>query len=666
MNKAAAKKRVLQLRELLWRYSYSYYALDSPEVEDSVYDSLTAELKQLESDYPELITTDSPTQRVGGQAVDKFAAATHSTRMLSLQDVFSFEELTKWEKRVCKLLGRDRLEYYGELKLDGLAMNLIYEGGVLVRAVTRGDGSTGEDVTHTVRTIRTVPLRLADDNSAPRSVYDHFEIRGEVILPIKAFEKLNSEREKASLPLLANPRNAGAGSVRQLDPKVAASRGLEFIAYSIEMDSIGLVTHGDEHVLARKLGFKVAANDGVLKDLAAIEQYIQKVDKLRNKLPFQIDGLVINVNSNADVARAGVVGKAPRAAVAYKFPAETATTKLEDIRVSIGRTGAVTPYAVLSPVVVAGSTVARATLHNEAEIARKELLIGDTVVIQKAGDVIPEVLGPIAELRDGSERNFVMPKSIDGVAVVKPEGEAVARLADLSTTTVHWQQLIHFVSKAAFDIDGLGEKILAQLLEVGLIKSPADIFKLRLEDLNGLERFADLSAGNLLNSIEQSKKVSLARFIYALGIRHVGAKTAVDLAAHFGELDNVMKASYGELIEVDGIGEVVAKSFSTYMSNQQNVNLIKNLLASGVQIQKTIKSLDNKFAGSVWVLTGTLESMTRDQAGEKISSLGGDVTSSVSKNTTYLVAGQNAGSKLTKAQNLGVTILDEKTFLKMI
>ena len=662
MEKTVAKKRAQVLRHQLECYNHAYYVLDAPEVEDSVYDSLNNELKDIEARFPELITPDSPTQRVGGAASDKFAKVRHSSRMLSLQDVFSHDELAAWEGRVHKLLDTGKVDYFVELKLDGLAMSLIYEGGVLARAVTRGDGEVGEDVTHTVRTIRTVPLRLRVDKSVPRQVYEHFEVRGEVILPKKAFEKLNKERAAAELPLFANPRNAAAGSVRQLDPNVAASRGLEFMAYGLAGDLPGVSTHAEEHELARELGFKSSGHSQKILNLDELEVYTAKVETLRDTLPFQIDGLVVNVDSNEEFDRLGVVGKAPRGAVAYKFAAETATTILEDIRVSIGRTGAVTPYAVLRPVVVAGSTVRRATLHNEDEIERKGLRIGDTVIIRKAGDVIPEVIEPIMSLRTGKERKFVMPRSVNGVAVVRPEGEAVARLADLSAGEVRWQGLIHFVSKGAFNIDGLGEKILAQLMEEGLIESPADIFTLKSDDLTGLERFAELSIQNLIESIEQSKSVSLGRFLFSLGIRHVGAKTANDIAAHFGSLDKVLAASPEQLLEVDGVGEVVARSFSEWTGQKANRRSVDELLRAGVRVAEQ-KRASGKFNGTTWVLTGTLESMSRDQAAAKITALGGDVTSSVSKNTTYLVAGENPGSKITKAQALNVKILDEAAFL---
>lgn len=666
MEKAQAKKRAKSLREQLERYSYSYYVLDAPEVEDAVYDSLNNELKAIEAEHPDLIVPDSPTQRVGGRPTDKFASVAHERPMLSLGDVFDLEEFEAWEKRIHKLLDKSVVEYHGELKLDGLAMSLIYEKGIFIRAVTRGDGQVGEDVTHTVRTIRTVPLRLKKVPGWSEQIYRHFEIRGEVILPRKAFEKLNREREAAGLPLFANPRNAGAGSVRQLDPQVAASRGLEFIAYAVETDLNGLKTHASEHKLARQLGFKVAGHDRVISNLSALEDFIAEADRLRPDLPYQIDGLVINVNNNVDFDALGVVGKAPRGAVAYKFAAETATTILEDIRVSIGRTGAVTPYAVLRPVAIAGSTVRRATLHNEDEIERKGILIGDTVVIRKAGDIIPEVIEPLPDLRTGKEKKFVMPSEIDGVKVVRPEDEVVARLEDLSVGQVKWQQLIHFVSKAAFDINGLGEKILAQLMAEGLISTPADIFKLKKDDLTSLERFAELSSHNLIEAIEKSKKISLGRFIYGLGIRHVGAKTAQEIARHFGNLNRFLDSDADELAGIEGVGQVVSDSVLAWLKNKRNLALVHNLIEAGVEVRPEKNSAGSKLAGTTWVLTGTLKSMSRDEAEAKISLHGGNPTSSVSKKTTYVVAGEAPGSKYDKARKLGVKILGEQEFLRLI
>ena len=666
MEKSKANKRAQELREVIAEYRYRYHVLDDPTITDEVYDSLTRELRKIEEEYPDLITADSPTQRVGGKALSKFKSIEHQKPMLSLNDIFDIEELEAWEKRMHKLTGKKELEYYAELKMDGLAMALQYEDGVFKRAITRGDGKTGEDVTHTVKTIQTVPLRLKKSRKAPKEVYNFFEIRGEVIIPKKEFERINKDREKQGLPLFANPRNAGAGTIRQLDPSVAAKRKLQFIGYAIEMELPGLTNHSDEHELARELGFKVEPNDSSKKSLNEIEEFIKYWAEAREKLPYQTDGLVITINNNAEFETLGVAGKAPRGAVAYKYPAETATTVLEDIRVSIGRTGAVTPYAVLKPVNVAGSTVRRATLHNEDEIKRKDLRIGDTVIIQKAGDIIPEVIEPIKKLRSGKEKIWKMPKEINGVAVVRAEGEAVARLADLSTGEIRWQQLIHFVSKSAFDIDGLGEKILAQLMEEGLIESAVDIFKLQKDDLVGLERFAETSAQNLIDSIKEHSKVTLGRFIYALGIRHVGAKTANDIAQNYHRLDSFMNAKSEDLNKIEGIGEVVAESLADWLGESANHKLVKDLTSAGVEVLNEEPKANGKFTGTTWVFTGTLNEFSREEAGAKVRALGGEVTNSVSKNTSYVVAGEEPGSKYAKAKSLGVNIISELDFKNKI
>lgn len=667
MSKSAAHERAQAIRQQLKAYQHEYYVLDQPSVDDGVYDALNNELKSIEAKYPDLIAEDSPTQVVGGEASNAFRKVAHLQRMLSLQDVFSVDEVVAWEKRIEKLLGDRPPEYCAELKMDGLAMSLIYEDGVFVQAVTRGDGTVGEDVTHTVRTVKTVPEKLTKDAQLPSAMYTgRFEVRGEVVLPRKEFARINKEREKLGQPLFANPRNAGAGSIRQLDPSVTASRGLEFICYGLIGEYDGLESLSMKHDWARRLGFVIAPHEMLLHDLCDIEAYIAKVAAMRDKLPFGIDGLVITVNDLSSYAKLGVVGKAPRAAVAYKFPAEQATTVLEDIRVSIGRTGAVTPYAVLTPVQVAGSTVSRATLHNEGEIERKGLLIGDTVIIQKAGDIIPEVLKPLAELRTGKEKAFIMPTEIDGVKVIRPEGEAIARLADLSVGQVRWQQLQHLVGKSGFDIDGMGEKIVAQLMEVGLVKHPADVFRLTKDDLLGLERFAELSVQNLIDAIAQARTIKLGRFLFALGVRHVGAKTAQDVAQAFGTLKALRAATPAELQAIPGIGSVVAQSLSEWLANPAAQKEVDDLLAAGVVVEPEERVSGGKFAGTTWVLTGTLDALTRDEAGAKIAAVGGNITSSVSKNTSYVVVGDSPGSKLAKAEKLGVTVLDEAAFLKLL
>lgn len=666
MIRTEAQKRISQLREQLEKYRHSYYVLDSPEIDDAVYDSLNNELKELEEKFPELVTADSPTQRVGGVASNAFNKVRHTQRMLSLADVFSFDEVASWEKRTEKLLGARPHEYFAELKMDGLAMSLIYEDGNFVQAVTRGDGTVGEDVTHTVRTVRTVPMKLHTSKDVPQSIYTgRFEIRGEVILPKQEFARINAEREKAGQPLFANPRNAGAGSIRQLDASVTATRRLEFIVFGV----IGLVdelpSHSDMLDCVRELGFKVAPQAEMLSSLSELKNYVKKIEALRDKLSFGIDGLVISVNDRAAFYDLGVVGKAPRGAVAYKFPAEQATTILEDIRVSIGRTGAVTPYAVLKPVKVAGSTVSRATLHNEDEVVRKGLKIGDTVIIQKAGDIIPEVVRPLTDLRTGKERAWAMPKEVDGVAVVRPEGEVVARLADLSVGQVRWQQLNHFVGKSGFDIDGFGERTVAQLMEVGLLKNPADIFRVQAEDLEDLEGFAPVSATKLVQAIQSKKKIDLAKFLFALGIRHVGEKTARDIAQHFEGLERVRTATRDGLEGIAGVGGVVAESVVEWLADENAQQQVDDLLDAGVQIAGVNKPQAGNLSNTTWVLTGSLPTLTRDEAKAKILQAGGEVSSSVSKKTSFVLAGEEAGSKLDRAKALGVKILDEADFLRM-
>ncbi len=666
MNRTQAQKRAQELRAVIDGYRYKYHVQDDPTITDEIYDSLTRELRELESNYPELIAKDSPTQRVGGRALAKFKPIEHLSPMLSLNDVFDYDELEAWEKRMHKLTSQTKLEYYAELKMDGLAMALQYENGLFVRAITRGDSKVGEDVTHTVRTIQTVPLSLRVSKKVPQEVYDFFEIRGEVILPRKEFKAINKQRAKQNLPLFANPRNAGAGTVRQLDPAIAAKRNLQFIAYGIEMDLAGMLTHADEHQLARELGFRLEPNDATMANLSDIKNYISHWSQARLSLPYQTDGLVIAINSNAVFDNLGVAGKAPRGAVAYKYPAETATTILEDIRVSIGRTGAVTPYAVLTPVNVAGSTVSRATLHNADEITKKDLRIGDTVIIHKAGDIIPEVIEPIKKLRSGKEKVWKFPTKVNGIAVIRPAGEAVARLKDLEAGEVLWQKLIHFVSKSAFDIDGLGEKILAQLMEEGIVESGVDIFRLKKVDLVGLDRFAELKTDNLLKSILDHKRVSLSRFIYALGIRHVGAKTASDIAKHFHTLDMFNKAELDELNSIVGVGDVITKSVADWLGQTVNQRYQKDLIKAGVEVQKEAGSNQGKLANSTWVFTGTLEGFSRAEAGDKVKSLGGAITNSVSRSTSYLVAGGAPGSKYDKALALGVTVLSEAQFIKLL
>lgn len=670
MNKQPDKLdvRLQALKDQLNKYSYEYHVLGSTSVSDAVYDGLIAQLRELESLHPELITPDSPTQRVGEALQGGFASASHSSPMLSLNDVFDESDVLAWVARMQKLdPNSDQKGYYAEIKMDGLAASLVYQDGFLVQALTRGDGLVGEDVTANVRTIKTVPLALVKVQDVDQAIYQgRFEVRGEVLLYKKSFEALNALRAKQDLPLFANPRNTAAGTLRQLDPNLVAARKLSFHVYAVASDLPGISAHASEHELASKLGFMVEPNSLVLHSAAEIMEFLARWKEARKDLPYGTDGVVITVNDRSIFNEIGTVGRAPRGAVAYKFPAEQATTKLEDIRLSIGRTGAVTPYAVLRPVLVAGSTVSRATLHNQDEIDRKDIRIGDMVIIQKAGDIIPEVVSSLVELRDGSERKFAMPESIDGVAVVRAEGEAVARLADLTYGEVRLQQLIHFVSKGAFDIEGLGEKILEQLLGTGLIIDASSIFKLTANDLLILDGFGEVSAQKLIQSIVTHRKVSLGRFIYALGIRHVGLKTAHDIATQFIDLSSFLSTNPASFEDIPGIGVVVTESLAVWLGQQNNRNYIDNLLAAGVVVHDEPVVSGGKFAGTTWVLTGTLPTLSRQQAAIKIEALGGRLSGSVSARTSYVLAGSEAGSKLTKAQTLGVAVLDETEFFKLI
>ena len=664
-----AGERVAKLRSQLNQYSIEYHVHDKPSVEDAVYDGLMAELKVLEADYPQLITPDSPTQRVGGKLLEGFRSVTHSKRMLSLNDVFSREEAEAWLKRTEKLAPGSKLEFFVDIKMDGLACALVYQDGVLQTAITRGDGMVGEDVTANVRTIRSVPLRLHETDKTKGFVKGRTEIRGEIVMYKADFEKLNAERAKAGQPVFANPRNTAAGTIRQLDPGLVASRKLYFRGYDLQRDDPSEVpTNMFAYEIMHDLGILVNKEATVFKSLDEVLKFADTWEAKRLDLPFNTDGLVIKVNDRALYERLGVVGKNPRGAVAYKYPAEKATTKVKDIFVSIGRTGAATPVAVLEPVVVAGSTVQMATLHNEDEIKRKGVMIGDTVVVHKAGDIIPEIVEPIVKLRDGSERAFRMPTHCPecGTKLEKPDKEVVSRCPNQKCPARVHNHIQHFASKGAVDIEGMGEKNVAALLDAGLISDMADIYALKKEQILQLERFAEISADNLIKAIDEKRHVPLARFVFGLGIRHVGAQTAVDLANHFKTLDALCMATVDELNTVAGVGEVVAESIAAWFADDENKHILKKFEANGVRVQD-VKGTGGPLAGKSFVITGTLESMEREEAGEKIRALGGAFQSSVGKTTSYLVAGANVGSsKLEKARKLGTEVIDEKTLLKML
>lgn len=689
MTKTQAKERLVRLRAEIDRIRYHYHVLDESIVSDSVKDSLQHELMEIETDFPDLITPDSPSQRVAGSPASELKKVTHSEQMLSMNDVFSPEELAEWETRLGKLgvEAGEAERYFAELKVDGLSVTISYDAhGQLVQAATRGDGQVGEDVTHTVRTIDAIPLKLVvqpealkhaqhdlskDEREALNIALTHIakhgvEVRGEAYLPVKTFEQLNKVRAAKGEALLANPRNAAAGSLRQLDPKMAKERGLSFMGFGLAHQESLVPSHKLVHRILDALGFQTSPALAC-DDLAAVERFQDKQRKGRDKLPYWIDGVVVAVNRTDLFKRLGVVGKAPRGIVAYKFAAEEVTTKLLDIHVQVGRTGALTPVAILEPVQVAGTTVSRATLHNEDEIARKDIRIGDTVVVRKAGDVIPEIAQPLERLRTGKEHKFHMPPKcpICNFPVERKAGEAASRCTNPSCYAQYAEQLGHFVGRGGFDIDGLGPQILDQLIQSELIEDAADLFELTEGDLTPLERFAEQSAKNLVDAIQASKTIQLNRFLYALGIRHVGTTTANDLAEHFESLAALEGATLDELKAVDGIGDIVAESVHAWLQNPAHAKLLKQLIHNGVHLLPPIRK-SQTLKGKTLVVTGTLESFSREEAEAQIRAHGGKASGSVSASTDYVVVGENAGSKAEKATKLGVPIFDEAAFMRLI
>ncbi len=662
--------RAEKLRQQLQEYSYEYHVLDTPTVDDAVYDGLIAELKKIEAEHPELITSDSPTQRVGGKLLGGFKSVKHSSRMLSLDDVFDEKDVDAWLVRIQKLLPEEQFSFFGDIKKDGLACALIYQDGQFTQAITRGDGFVGEDVTANVRTILSVPLRLRASKGNEHFLRGRTEVRGEIVMYKKDFASLNKRREQEGKPLFANPRNTAAGTIRQLDPGLVAERPLHFLAYDLLRDDAKEVpTNIFAYETLQSLGFKGGENAVTLKDVKAIHTYAEKWEEKRHDLPYNTDGLVIKVNDRALFARLGIVGKNPRGAIAYKYPAEQSTTKVKDIFISIGRTGAATPVAMLDAVVVAGSTVQMATLHNEGEIKRKDIRVGDTVVIHKAGDIIPEVVEVVLGLRSGNEKPYVMPTKCPecNTTLVKQKAdEAVWRCPNIHCPARSQKHIEHFASKAALDIEGLGEKNVVALLDGGLIRDTADLYTLTKEEVLKLDRFADISAGKLIDAIKEKRAPGLARFIYGLGIRHVGTQTAVDLANHFRSMDELQKATIDELSDVEGVGEVVGESVVAWFADPLNQKLLAKFETNGVDVEK-VKKVGGPLSGKAFVVTGSLESMQREEAAEKIRALGGTFQSSVGKETDYLVAGKNVGaSKLTKAKKFDTEVLTEEQFLKMI
>ena len=660
--------RVRELRDLLNKYSYEYYVNDKPSVSDAIYDSLMDELKKIESSNPELITIDSPTQRVGNKLLDGFQKVRHQRRMVSLNDVFDKSEIEAWIKRTDKLMPGQRHEFFTDIKMDGLACALIYANGVLAQAVTRGDSFVGEDVTNNVRTIKNVPLRLHEAPGFEQFLRGRTEIRGEIVMLKRDFEELNKKQKALGQPEFANPRNLAAGTIRQLDPALVAARPLHFRGYDVLRDDDSEIpTNSFAYDALTALGITCNRQASVFTNLADIMNFVNDWDEKRYDLPFNTDGLVIKINDRALYDSLGMVGKNPRGAVAYKYAAEEATTIVRDIVISIGRTGAATPVAVFDPVVVAGTTVQHASLHNADEIARLDVRRGDTVVIFKAGDIIPQVQSVLKELRPDNSQLIDYPAELKRqypeLEFVRPEGEAVYRVKGLTGPLILKRALAHFASKGALDIDTLGEKNVEALVEAGLVNDLADIYRLTKDDLLQLERFADISAQKLINAIAAKKQPALERFLFGLGIRHVGAQTAIDLANHFESIEKLSQATIDELSEVDGVGEIVAESVVAWFADEDN--LLQKFADLGVAPQFNKKS--GRLVGQSFVITGTLQSMGRDAAADNIRELGGTFQTAVAKDTTYLVAGGKVGaSKLKKAEQYGTKIIDEQEFLAII
>jgi len=660
--------RILELRNLIARYDYEYYVLDMPSVPDSEYDKIYRELQTLEQLHPSLITADSPTQRIGGSAINAFNSITHRQAMLSLNNAFEDSELAAFDKRICEALGIAQVKYAVEPKFDGLAITLTYENGIFTQGATRGDGYTGEDVSHNLRTLRAIPMRL-HCAEPPRLL----EVRGEVLMLKRDFERLNQAQLSRGDKLFANPRNAAAGSLRQLDAKVTAQRPLTFFAYGLgAAEGIpALNNHSSAMDYLASLHFPVSHERDVVTGADGLRSYYQKIGEKRDQLPYDIDGVVYKVNEFTQQNELGFVSRAPRWAIAHKFPAQEALTIVEDITVQVGRTGAITPVARLKPVFVGGVTVTNATLHNEDEVRRKDIHIGDTVSVRRAGDVIPEVVFAVTERRPANARRFEMPTACPecGSHILKQADEAVARCTGgLFCPAQRKQAITHFASRRAMDIEGLGDKLVDQLVEANLVHTLADIYKLDLDTLSNLDRMANKSAQNILNALETSKNTTLARFIYALGMRNVGEATAKDLAKHFGKLPSLMNAGTQELLEVNDVGPVVAESITSFFSEAHNQSVITELLAAGINWPETEgkQPATGNLLGKTFVLTGTLPTMSRDSAKELIETAGGKVSGSVSKKTDYVVAGAEAGSKLDKAQELGVAILDEAGLLALL
>ncbi|MDG0061644.1 NAD-dependent DNA ligase LigA [Priestia sp. P5] len=663
MEFETAKSRVQELRDLLNQYGYEYYVLDQPSVPDAEYDKLMNELIKIEESFPELKTADSPTQRIGGQVLDAFEKVQHQTSMLSLGNAFNEEDLRDFDRRVRQAVG-DEFSYVCELKIDGLAVSLRYEDGYLVLGATRGDGTTGENITENLKTIRSIPLRIKEPLS--------MEVRGEAFMPRKSFEALNEAKMERDEVPFANPRNAAAGSLRQLDPKIAAKRNLDIFVYAMtDTGEVEIDSHSESLNLLDELGFKTNRERQTCETIDDVIAYIESWQTQRPELSYDIDGIVVKVDSFDQQAELGTTAKSPRWAIAYKFPAEEVVTKLVNIELTVGRTGVITPTAILEPVQVAGTTVQRASLHNEDLIREKDIRIGDFVVVKKAGDIIPEVVNVIEEKRTGEEQEFTMPTHCPECEseLVRLEGEVALRCINPSCPAQIREGLIHFVSRNAMNIDGLGEKVISQLFREQLIKDVADIYTLTKQQLIELERMGEKSADNLIAAIEASKENSLERLLFGLGIRHVGAKAAKTLAQHFETIDKLTKATYDELVAINEIGAKMADAIVAYFTQEEVQELIHELKEYGVNLTYkgpklvSVENVDSVFAGKTVVLTGKLEQLSRNEAKAQIEALGGKVTGSVSKKTDLVVAGEEAGSKLTKANELEIEVWDEARLL---
>ena len=654
--------RLNELKDQIREHDYNYYVLNQSLISDAQYDELLQTVRGIEEDYPELITNDSPTQRVGGEATDQFEQVTHSIPMLSLSNTFDYTGLEEWQKRAANIIDSTDLIFSAELKIDGLAISLIYENGTFVRGSTRGNGLIGEDVTHNLKTIRSIPLSLNQD------LPGHLEVRGEVYMPLNAFNAINQQRSEQDQPLLANPRNAASGSIRQLDPRITASRKLDIWIYSLtEYSNTTFTGHHQGLEWLKELGFKTNPTSSICTSLQEVQQYYEYWMNHRSELGYDIDGIVIKVDSIELQNTLGFVGREPRWAIAYKFPAEQTNTKLISIGLNVGRTGSINPFAILEPVNIGGVTVTNASLHNEEDINRKDIRVGDIVIIERAGDVIPHIIGPVTETRTGKEVPFRMPELCPQCESPIIKEDSTHRCSNSSCPAVFLESIRHFVSKNALDIEGLGEKWCASLISNNMIQKLSDIYKLNISELSTMDRMGEVLASKLVANIEESKSRPLDRIIFGLGILHVGSEIATLLAQTYGSLQNLSEASLDDLLAIDGIGPKIAQSIKDYFNVESNKSLIYELEKLGLNMNSEVKSISsNVFTGLTFVITGTLHNLTRKDTEELIKTNGGKVTNSVTSNTSYLITGDSPGSKLTKAQEIGTTVLTESEFLALM